>query len=261
VPDTPQFVIAKPKPSAASRLFCFPHAGGGPIAFFDWPRRLGAEIECVCLQYSGRGSRLREKPCTSVDELVGQIAGGFTELADKPFAFYGHSLGGLVAFELARQMRRSGSPGGPGLQHLFVGASRAPHLPLAFAPIHQLPDMEFIGTLQKRYGGIPAAIYQEPEVMEMFMPAMRGDFTALETYEYRPGEPLDLPITAFAGAEDTAVKLESLKEWSLHTAAGFDMNVLPGGHFFQTTNAKELVGALQIRLGAHQGERNSTLAS
>jgi medium-chain acyl-[acyl-carrier-protein] hydrolase len=243
-----QFVIARAKPQAASRLFCFPHAGGGPVAFFDWSECLGAETECVSLQYAGRGPRLREEPRTSVEDLVEEIGSNFAAFADKPFAFYGHSFGGIVAFELARQMRRSGLPEP---NHLFVGAARPPHLELPYPPIHGLADREFVENVQTRYGGIPAAIYRDPEVLEMFLPAMRADFTAYETYRFKPDDPLDIPITAFAGADDTAVQLESVREWTLHTVAGFDINVLPGGHFFPATSGSDLIRILQHRIEAH----------
>ncbi len=251
-------MIARATPNAASRLFCFPHAGGGPVAFFDWSQRFGAQVECVSLQYAGRGPRLREQPLTSVEDLVGEIGCDLAELTDKPFAFYGHSFGGIVAFELTRQLRQSGLPG-PG--HLFVGATRPPHLELPYPPIHGLSDREFVNNVQSRYGGIPAAIYNDPEIMEMFLPAMRADFIAYETYRFKPGSPLDIPITAFAGAGDTAVQLESVHEWALHTVAGFDINVLPGGHFFPTTSGRELIDALQIRIAAHLKDENSTLVS
>ncbi len=253
-----QFVTARPMPEAVSRLFCFPHAGGGPVAFFDWSQRFGGEIECVCLQYAGRGQRLREQPQTCVEGLIGDIGLDFSAFADKPFAFYGHSFGGIVAFELARQMTRSGLPGP---HHLFVGATRPPHLPLRYPPIHQLADREFVESIQLRYGGIPATIFDNPELLEMFLPAMRADFTGYETYRFEPSDPLTIPITAFAGAEDSAVALDSLQQWALHTNSGFDINVLSGGHFFPTVSGLELIRVLKTRIGAHLRDQNVSLAS
>jgi medium-chain acyl-[acyl-carrier-protein] hydrolase len=249
-----QFVIAKPRPEASSRLFCFPHAGGGPVVFHDWSQRFSAEIECVALQYAGRGQRLREQPVTSVEELVEELAESFAVLPDKPFAFYGHSFGGIVAFELARELRRRRlrEP-----HSLFFGATRAPHLELPFPPIHGLVDREFIESMQTRYGGIPAAIYRDPELLAMFLPAMRADFTAYETYRFAPGEPLDLPITAFAGAEDKAIRAESVAQWALHTTADFNIEVLPGGHFFPATSGSELSRALQTCIEARMNDRTS----
>ena len=224
---TSPFVITRPRPAAASRLFCFPHAGGGPVVFFDWSERLGAAVECVSLLYAGRGQRLREEPRRHVEDLVSEISEGFPAFTDKPFSFYGHSFGGIVAFELARKLRRSGRPG----PSISVRRSCPPATPWASIPSHPFTCYRTGSSsakVQARYGGMPAA-FSGPEVLEMFLPAMRADFTAYETYRSMPGDPLDIPITAFGGSDDTAVKSDSLQEWSLHTVAGFDMNVLPGG--------------------------------
>ncbi len=250
-----QFITFKPRPAAAFRLFCFPHAGGAPIAFFPWADLCGENIECVSLQYRGRAQRLREGPLTSVDEFVREIGSDLSTLCDKPFAFYGHSFGGIVAFELARQLQRSRRPGPC---HLYVGATRPPHLESPFPNIHGLAKKEFIANVQSRYGGIPSVILEDAEVMKMFLPALRGDFTAYESYKYQPGVPLDIPITAFGGAQDKAVKAACLREWELHTEAGFDINILPGDHFFQLTSAQQLVRTVEMRFVSCRTERSDT---
>ncbi|HVC89126.1 MAG TPA: alpha/beta fold hydrolase [Acidobacteriaceae bacterium] len=252
-----QFVIFRPRPAASFRVFCFPHAGGAPIAFFPWAEWFSEDIECVCLQYRGRAQRIREKPLTSIGEFVSEISEDLAALSDTPFAFYGHSFGGIVAFELARQLRRSGRPGP---SHLFVGATRPPHLESPFSPIHALAKEDFIANVQSRYGGIPSVILEDAEVMKMFLPAMRGDFTAYESYRYEPGPPLDIPITAFGGAQDKAVEPECLYEWELHTQAVFASNILPGDHFFSLTSGKELVRTIEARFVAGRSERNATFA-
>jgi medium-chain acyl-[acyl-carrier-protein] hydrolase len=251
-----QFVIFKPRPAATFRLFCFPHAGGAPIAFFPWADLCGEDIECVGVQYRGRGQRLKEAPFTSVEEFVDEIGLDLSALCDKPFAFYGHSFGGLVAFTLARQLQRSGRPGP---SHLFVGATRPPHLESPFPDIHGLADGEFIANIQSRYGGIPSIILEDAEVMKMFLPAMRGDFTAYESYRYQPAMALDIPITAFGGAQDKAVKADCLREWESHTAADFDLKILRGDHFFLQISAQELVRAVETRLVSCGTERSASL--
>ncbi len=252
-----KFVIVRPRPRASSRLFCFSHAGGGPAAFFGWLRYVAEDIECVCIQYPGRGQRLREQLLVSVDELVAEISHDLIDFCDKPFAFYGHSFGGIVAFELARQMRRCGMPGP---SHLFAGATRPPHLEGPHLPIHMLPYQEFVESVQSRYGGIPEAIYQHEDLMNMFVPALRADFTAYETYECRAEDPLMIPITVFAGEDDTAVERACLHEWAMHTDAGFELKVLPGGHFFPATSASELMGTVEIEMANHLHEQNSSYA-
>ncbi len=239
------FLVLQPRPYAALRLVCFPHAGGGPSAFFSWPSRLGPEIECVFIQCPGRGQRLREQPLTMVADLVQAIAARLDVFCDKPFAFYGHSFGGLLAFEVARRLRQIGMQVP---QRLLVAASRPPHLPLALAPIHRLPESEFIETVQARYGGIPAAILEERDMLRMFLSAMRADFTAYELYRMEPEPRLPIAITAFAGEDDIVVTPASMKEWALHTNHEFELKVLPGGHFFSSSGLPVLHGAIRDRL-------------
>lgn len=246
------FVTARPKAAASVRLFCFPHAGGGPTAFTDLPKRLGAGIECVFLQYPGRGQRLREQPHVGVESLVEEIYEAFGRWKDKPFAFYGHSLGGIVAFDLARRLLQSGSPGPA---HLFVGASRPPHLGLPLPPIHRLPDREFIQAVQARYGGIPAAVTAEPELLELFLPALRADFTAYETYRCASVDRLEIPISAFGGIEDRVITLAMMRGWERHTSSAFHITALPGGHFFTGNSADRLAHELRASLVEYLRDR------
>ena len=251
------FVVFRPRPAAAFRLFCFPHAGGAPVSFFPWTAHVSEEIECVCLQYPGRAHRLRETPSTSVQQLVDDILPEIEGWSEKPFAFYGHSLGGIVAFELARTLGRLGRPGP---RHLYIGAARPPQNASSRPPIHQLPDNEFVAAVNSRYGGIPAAVAADSGAMEMFLPGLRGDFTAYETYQFRPSNPLALPITVFGGAQDPAVSPECLEGWRQHTDMAFDLRVLPGGHFFPPASTQVLIRVLESQVPWYQTEQNSTFA-
>lgn len=212
--------------------------------FHDWASHLNESIECVAVQYPGRGNRLGEAARTSVDELVEEIGMGISQV-EKPFAFYGHSFGAIVAFELTRWLRRHAFPMP---FRLFIGASRAPHLKTQSPDIHHLPEKDFIAAVQARYGGIPEAILSSQEMLDIFLPALRADFTAYETYVYRPQAPLDLPIAALAGVDDLAVSLASIQEWRQHTRTGFHLQVLPGGHFFPAECGQEMMAALESRM-------------
>ena len=247
------FVVFRPRPNADFRLFCLPHAGGAPVTFFPWVSLFSNDIELVCLQYPGRAHRLKEQPCTSVRQLVDGILQEIDDLSEKPFAFYGHSLGGVVAFELTRALRDLGRPGP---RHLYIGASRPPQIASTRSPIHMLPDREFIEAVNARYGGIPAVIAADDGAMEMFLPGLRGDFTAYETYQFRLSEPLAIPITIFGGEKDTAVSSQTLDGWRQHTDAAFEIRLLPGGHFFPPASTQALIRVLESQLLIYRDEEN-----
>jgi medium-chain acyl-[acyl-carrier-protein] hydrolase len=242
------FFLPEPKPTASMRLFCFPHAGGGPLAFFGWQARLGPEIECITVQYPGRGQRMREIPKTEIASLAEEVTHGLQAKSDKPFAFYGHSFGAIVAFETAQHLRRQGCAGP---QALYLGAVRPPQIPSPHPPLRRLPDAEFAAGVQARYGGIPEAILRDRDAMEVFLPPMRADFAAYETYIYQPEAPLAVPICVFAGEGDTAVDPQKLDRWREHTTGSFEQRTLPGGHFFMSVSAVLLSEILRDRITAH----------
>ncbi len=224
------------------------------MSFFPWNGLLGPEIECVGVQYPGRGQRWRDPAHLSMAELVEEIFNGWGELSEKAFAFYGHSFGGLVAFEVARRLRRAGVKGP---EWLFVGSSRAPQLDLLHPPIHELPDEAFLDAMQTRYGGIPAAIRAEQELMDLFLAPMRADLTAYERYRMEEEAALTIPITAFAGAEDHSVPLECMKGWSLQTDSAFELKVLHGGHFLMQSSQAAVTDDIRKRLLQQDRGRNT----
>lgn len=236
---------AQSKPSAWVRVVCFPHAGGAPVVFFPWNRPLGPEIECVGVQYPGRAQRWREPALLSIDELVEEFLNTWEEPAEKTFAFYGHSFGGLVAFEVARSLRRAGMRGP---EWLFVAACRPPQLGFLRPPIHGLPDDDFLDALESRYGGIPAQIRGDRELMNLFLEPLRADLTAYERYRMEEEAALDVPVTAFAGADDTAASAACMQGWSRHTTAAFELKVLPGGHFLSLSSQKAVTDWIRTRL-------------
>lgn len=211
------------------RLFCLPYAGGGASIYRLWPSELPADIDVCAIQLPGRESRLRDPAFTALSPLVHSLAQALLPALDLPFALTGHSMGALIAFELARLLRREH---GLSPLHLFVSARRAPQLPSPDPPIHQLPQPAFVDSLLRRYNGIPQAILREPELMELFLPTLRADFAVIETYRYTADEPLDCPITAFGGLQDELVTRSELEGWQEQTRGAFDLYMLPGTHFF-----------------------------
>ena len=227
-------------PQTCFRLFCFPYAGGGASIFRTWPERLPSDIEVHAIQLPGREDRLRETPFAKLSALIEALAHVLYPYLDFPFAFFGHSLGSLISFELTRWLRRQKAP--CPIQ-LFVSGSRAPQIPNPDPPIHQLPDVEFIEELS-RFNGTPKAVLANLELMEVFLPLLRADMRLYETYVYDHEAPLDCPISAFGGLEDEEVSREELAAWYDQTRSRFSMQMFPGDHFF--LNGKESNGVLEV---------------
>jgi medium-chain acyl-[acyl-carrier-protein] hydrolase len=223
-------------PRARLRLFCFPYAGGGASAYRGWASSLPADIEVCPVQLPGRESRLREAPFERPEPLLQAIANALQPYLDLPFAFFGHSLGAMLSFELARELRRRG---GVLPQHLFVSGRRAPDVVRREEDIHDLPEPEFIAKLRE-LNGTPEEVLQHAELMRLLLPVLRADFAVNETYVYTEEAPLDVGISAFGGLGDEEVTRDDVAHWSRHGRAPFRLRMLPGDHFF-VHSARDLV--------------------
>lgn len=239
----PWIKYPKPNRQAQLRLFCFPYAGGGAQIFRPWPDSLPPTVEVCAIELPGRGTRLKHASFTRIEPLVEAIALALLPMLDKPFAFFGHSMGALVSFELARLLRKQSSlrP-----RHLFVSGRRAPQIP-NLEIIHTLPEAELIEKLSG-YNGTPSEVLKNPELMELFLPILRADFEVLETYVYKNEPAFDFPITAFGGLQDAEVTRQDLEAWANHTTAAFDLQMFPGNHFFIHSDQKLLLEALTSQL-------------
>lgn len=231
-PASPWVVVPAPNPAARLRLFCFPYAGGGAAAYFGWGEVLPRTVELCAVQPPGREGRIAERPFDRVPPLVDALARELAPWLDRPFAFFGHSLGAVVAFELARRLRRDGRHAP---LHLFASGRPAPHLPDDEPPLHALPDDELLVEL-RRLRGTPDEVLQNTELMELLLPLLRADFAASETYVCAPEPPLVVPISAYGGREDVDVPEERLAAWREQTTAAFRHVMFPGDHFFQVEN-------------------------
>src|ERR1043166_8444202 len=194
----------RPKPLARISLFCFPYAGSGPVVFQSWAQRVPETIGVLPVQLPGRGSRLAEPRFTNIRPLVEAVAEGLRPHFVRPFAFFGHSMGALVSFELARLLRRNGQTQPT---HLFVSGCNAPQLPLTRRPIYNLPADEFLEELRGMNGTAPEVL-EHSELMQLMLPIIRDDFTVCQTYSYSP-EP-----------------------WLEQTSSKFSMEMIVGDHFF-----------------------------
>jgi medium-chain acyl-[acyl-carrier-protein] hydrolase len=225
------------------RLFCFPYAGGGANIFRTWAAGLPSQIEVCPAELPGRGQRIRESGYTNLPELTKALAEGIRPFLNKPFAFFGHSMGAMIAFELARELRRTAKP--PPV-HLFASGRTAPQIQREKKPTHNLPEAEFIEEV-RNIKGTPKEVLEHPELMEMVMPLLRADFQIVETYTYVPEAPLDCPITVLGGLQDLKVPRARLAAWREQTTAPFSLRIMNGDHFFVNT-AQSLI----YRILAHE---------
>jgi medium-chain acyl-[acyl-carrier-protein] hydrolase len=222
-------------------MFCFPHAGVGASAFRGWADSLPDSIELFCLQPPGREHRFREAPFQTMSELVADATRAVAEWIDRPYVLCGHSMGALVAHETACKLRELGyeEPA-----HLFVSASRAPQVPWPHPSIHHLPDLEFLDQVNRRYGSVPAQVQADPELRALFVPALRGDFSIVETYLCPEMAPLTCPISAFRGEQDGTVASESVEAWRHRTQGRFRSRTVPGSHLFLQTSREQMQHAI-----------------
>jgi len=222
------FQYCKNKPHARLRLFCFPHAGGGASQFRLWGEKLPAFVEVYPVQLPGREERMGEPPFTQLSALLPFLSEAIAPYLDKPFAFFGHSMGALISFELARYHRQCNLPMP---QQLFVSAHRAPQLPRRHDRVHLLPHTELARAVDS-LAGTPDELLNNAEAMQVFLPLLRADFTLCETYSYTDEEPLASSLSAFGGDMDDSVSYQELDAWRLQTTGTFKLQMFPGNHFY-----------------------------
>lgn len=227
----------KSRPNAKYRLFCFPYAGAGGGVFRFIAQNFPEEVEVFFIEYPGRGTRLGEPLCSDVDSLVLNLREVLDPLLDRPFAVLGYSFGTLVAFEWMRGLSNHLKSK---VMAFFVCAGNAPHIPAAVPLLCGLNDQAFITGVQCRYGGIPEVVLREPELLAIFLPALRADLRAFETHFHTQGDPLPCPIYVFGGEDDAMTCPEYLQAWQQHTYSECQVKYFPGGHFFLHDNPKTL---------------------
>jgi medium-chain acyl-[acyl-carrier-protein] hydrolase len=238
-------VCPEVRPAASIRLFCFSYAGAGIAAFRNWCLEFQPAVEVCCVQLPGREQRWREEPFASMAELIPPLVDGLRPWLDRPYAFYGHSVGGRIAFEVARALRGIGLPLP---RHLIVGASPAPQISTVGPRLSSMEDSAFLDEIQRRYGGVPKPILDDPEMLSALLPTLRADVALMETYNHVPGGPLDCPITAIGGVRDRIVRQAALNGWSVQTSNRFVVHLVEGDHFFLQSQRQKLQALISAEL-------------
>ncbi len=237
------FRIYKKLPFAGIRLFCFPYGGSSPSVFRSWPGYFANKIELTGVLYPGRESRMLEPLVPDIRLIAESLLPDILPRLNKPFAFFGHSMGALIGYELARLLieKHNCIP-----QHLFVSGCGAPHIPDR-DPIHNLPEDEFLDELI-RLNGMPKEVLENEELLEYALPIIRADFTACADYRSTSNTVISCPITAYGGDEDSRVTVEDLAQWGRYTRTGFEYEILAGDHFFLHDHEEQISSAIEKTL-------------
>jgi medium-chain acyl-[acyl-carrier-protein] hydrolase len=227
------------------RLYCFPYGGAGASLFRGWSKLLPESISVIPMQFPGREERFREEPVATVQALVDDLRPSILS-AGPPFAFFGHSLGALVSFELARDLRkrRAEEP-----QLLFMSGCPAPHLSRLRPRISGLGQREFIAALLDEFD-VAAEVREEPVLLDYAYPVLRADFAAVESYKYEESKPLTSQIVVFGGEDDREARYEQLQAWSEHSLKSLKLHMFPGGHFFVNSARAELFSIIEEECSA-----------
>jgi pyochelin biosynthetic protein PchC len=232
-----------PRPESNVRLVCLPHAGGAASYFFRLSAAMPAAVEVHAVQYPGRQDRRHEPLIDDISQLADEIFTVLRSAVAGPLALFGHSMGAVVAFELARRLRDTGDHGPVAL---FVSGRRAPSR-IRQEDVHLRSDAGLIAEM-RRVGGTDPRVLLDRELLEVVLPVTRNDYRAIETYRVTPGEPLECPVTAFVGRSDPRVTPEEVDAWREHTTGKFEMHVCPGGHFYLDQCQPFVTGTVEAEL-------------
>lgn len=233
-----------PAPEAAHRLVCFPHAGGSASFYLPVAAALSPHVDVLAVQYPGRQDRRSEPLIDDIGTLADRIHEVLRGWADRPLTFFGHSMGAVVAFEVARRFERYG--GGP--VRLFASGRRAPSR-YRNENVHRRDDEGIIAEV-KAMSGTDSRLLGDEELIRMILPALRGDYRAVETYRCEPGATVRSPITALVGDSDSKTSLDEAQDWEKHTTGEFGLRVFPGGHFYLSSRAADVLEVLSGHFAA-----------
>lgn len=226
---------------AIARLFCFAPAGGGASFFHPWRAALAPALDVRPVLLPGREARLDEAPYRRIEHLLDPLCAALEPHLDVPYALFGHSMGAAVAYEVARRLSGAGRPGPI---CLIVSGRRGPRLASDRPPLWTLPDDEFV-TAVGRLNGTPPEILGQPDLLALFLPALRADFELSETYRPLPGARLRCPVAAYTGVDDPQADPSGLLRWHEETTGEFTMRLFAGDHFYLKGGRADVLTAVR----------------
>lgn len=226
----------------AVRLVCLPHAGGSASFFFPLSKALAPSVQVLAVQYPGRQDRHREPPVDDLHTMADRITEALIADGPGPVMLFGHSMGAVLAYEIGLRLAEAGLPAP---LRIYASGRRAPSR-YREERIHLRDDDGIIEEI-RRLSGTRRDLLADPDVLRMFLPALRADYRAIETYRHRPGVRLDCPITVLIGMEDPVVSGPEATTWRAHTTGPVDVRTFSGGHFFLIDHAAEVTALLAAR--------------
>ncbi|MBV9143271.1 MAG: thioesterase [Pseudonocardiales bacterium] len=238
-----------PTAETSPQVVCFPHAGGAASYYFALSRALTPHVEVVAVQYPGHQDRFQEPLIDNIPVLAEEIVARLRTMDDRrPRAFFGHSMGSIVAFEVARRLHQAGVQGP---HALLVSGRRGPAVQRV-ERYHLLADEDFIAELRAIDGTDPSLL-ADPDLLDMILRVARADYKAIETYECPPNATLPCPIVALVGDADPRARVAEVAAWAGHTTGKFDMKTFPGGHFYLNTHWPHVAEVIRYALGTETG--------
>jgi surfactin synthase thioesterase subunit len=222
-------------------LICVPYAGGGPSAFRDWHEE-SRFFDIVTVHLPGRESRIAEPAFTSLQAIIDNLARALCEF-EQDFALFGHSMGGIIAFELARALDRAGCRGP---KALFIASCPPPHWPRA-TQLHALPTDELLESLSS-LGGISPEVLEQRDLLDLMVPTLRSDLAIVDDYSYLDGKPLTQPIHVFTSDGDPQCGVSEMRGWRLHTTGEFTLTQQAGDHFFPFRHVRSVLDNIERQL-------------
>ncbi len=224
-----------PAPTARVRLVCFPHAGGSASYYFPLSVALSPEFEVYGVQYPGRQDRHSEPFVESIDELADEVFAALGTLPAAPTAFFGHSMGAVLAFEVAR---RSESIEGRRPVTVFASGSRAPS---RYGDEREYKDDRALVDVMRELGGTDPRVLGDPELLSTFLPAFRNDYRALQDYHRGTDVGISAPIVVMTASDDPKTSEAAARAWHEHTTGGGDFHTFTGGHFFLEKQPQKVI--------------------